>query len=245
MLVGSASSHAKAIMALILAFETCGYLDASPNDHRAACTPTDDTDGGCRFSTSGHAKECKIDENSAKIDQSIYKSLGVVPHHKVCMSMTINSSRSRVWDLLNTPGNMVWHPFVKRSKAIGGTEAAFESPPSVKNKRKKKKKKGKKSSSRNRGFSGNLAQKQAKVVEAESTPATASMQQRQHQEEKEEEAEGKKVGIVDGLLGSVKDSMQQANAMARVQALEINSALEDRGVLPRLNQTSTEEQEEE
>jgi len=55
--------------------------------------------------------------------------------------MTINSSRSRVWDLLNTPGNMVWHPFVKRSKAIGGTEAAFESPPSVKNKRKKKKKK--------------------------------------------------------------------------------------------------------
>jgi len=69
------------------------------------------------------------------------------------------------------------------------------------------------------------------------------MQQRQQQEEKKEEEEeeegGRKAGIVDGLLGSVKDTMQQANAMARVQALEINSALEDSGVLPRLNQTGT------
>eukprot|EP00466_Bigelowiella_natans_P020801 jgi/Bigna1/89575/estExt_fgenesh1_pg.C_510153 len=104
-----------------------------------------------------------------------------------------------------------------------------------------KKKKGKKSSSRNRGFSRSTAEKQAEVVGVDSTPTAASMQQRQQQEEKKEEEEegGRKAGIVDGLLGSVKDTMQQANAMARVQALEINSALEDSGVLPRLNQTGT------
>mmetsp|Transcript_22443 Transcript_22443/g.39703 ORF Transcript_22443/g.39703 Transcript_22443/m.39703 type:complete len:298 (-) Transcript_22443:69-962(-) len=47
-----------------------------------------------------------------------------------------------------------------------------------------------------------------------------------------------KPGMMDGLVSGMQESMQQANVMAKMQALELNAALEDRGLLPRLNETT-------
>ena len=48
-----------------------------------------------------------------------------------------------------------------------------------------------------------------------------------------------KPGVMDGLVSGMQESMQQANVMAKMQALELNAALEDRGLLPRLNETTS------
>mmetsp|Transcript_22404 Transcript_22404/g.33391 ORF Transcript_22404/g.33391 Transcript_22404/m.33391 type:complete len:280 (-) Transcript_22404:238-1077(-) len=98
---------------------------------------------------------------------------------------------------------------------------------------KKKKKKNKRST---KGFSDVMASTTTEATLQESKPASSSVEPVFGKPEPEKP---KEEGLIDGALNSLQNTFLQANAAAKFQAMEINTALEDKGILPRLNATST------
>eukprot|EP00471_Norrisiella_sphaerica_P002895 CAMPEP_0184480302 /NCGR_PEP_ID=MMETSP0113_2-20130426/1796_1 /TAXON_ID=91329 /ORGANISM="Norrisiella sphaerica, Strain BC52" /LENGTH=268 /DNA_ID=CAMNT_0026858689 /DNA_START=320 /DNA_END=1126 /DNA_ORIENTATION=+ len=127
--------------------------------------------------------------------------------------------------------NRIWEEVQRRKET--GTFGVKDSVTSQQKTGAGKKKKKQKRAKAKKGFGGET-QRSVDMQKSVDVPIQKPEREKFVGEVKEEV----KSGMFDGIVGSVKDSVQQANTMARVQALQLNEALEDRGVLPRLNETA-------
>ncbi|GAB5369719.1 hypothetical protein AAMO2058_001429600 [Amorphochlora amoebiformis] len=127
-------------------------------------------------------------------------------------------------DLREQNIDRIWAEVQKR-REIGslGENKDFSTPKQISGKKRKKKDKRKK-----KGF-GSSAPAISKDTSSSSRSEAIFGKPEPEIEEKE--------GLLGGIASSLQDTVQQANIAAKYQALELNAALEDRGILPKLNQT--------
>jgi len=58
--------------------------------------------------------------------EEVYSEIGFELHSPICREIVIKAPRSDVWDTISQPGVQRWHPFVRMSEGIGGSDSFEE-----------------------------------------------------------------------------------------------------------------------